>query len=184
MRQSAHRPPPMMTDRLRPCRLPRRLCALACAAAATLAAAQSPPSGQTSATLGVLGVSQSKASLDGGGKAGWNGLGANVEVAHQFSPALSVRASAAYLSEEWRFDTPGAFGAQAPWGRIDRPSLGVNIGYASSADLAWFDWVLCRGGPGQLAQSRRFQLTFERNGWRVYKKSGPRGTREFMCPRV
>lgn len=39
------------------------------------------------------------------------------------------------------------------------------------ADLAWFDWVLCRGGPGSLAQSRRFVLTFERNGWRVYKKS-------------
>ena len=129
MTPSTHR------SRLRPL---RRLCAIACVGAATLAHAQTQPPGQTTATLGAIGVSQLKANLDGGGKAGWNSLGANLNVAHQFSAALSGSVSAGYTAEDWRFDTPTAFGAKAPWGRIDRPSLGMNISYATSADLAWF----------------------------------------------
>lgn len=127
--------PSTQRSRLRPL---LRLCAFACAGAATLAHAQSQPPGQTTATLGAIGVSQLKANLDGGGKAGWNSLGANLNVAHQFSAALSGSVSAGYTAEDWRFDTPTAFGAKAPWGRIDRPSLGLNISYATSADLAWF----------------------------------------------
>lgn len=118
-------------------RLPR-LCVIACAGAATIAGAQSQPPGQTTATIGAIGVSQLKADLDGGGKAGWNSLGVSLNVAHQFSPALSASVSAGYAAEDWRFDTPSAFGPAAPWGRIDRPSLGFNVSYASSADLAWF----------------------------------------------
>ncbi len=115
-----------------------RVCAIACAGATALAGAQSQPPGQTKTTLGALAVSQLKANLDGGGQAGWNSLGANLSVAHQFSTALAVSVRAAYAAEDWRFDTPSAFGPAAPWGRIDRPSVGFNISYATSADLAWF----------------------------------------------
>lgn len=112
------------------------LCAIAFAFGATLAGAQSP--GQTTTTIGAYGVSQLKANLDGGGKAGWNGAGVNLNVAHQFSPALSMSFSAGYVAEDWRFDAPTVFGPAAPWGRIDRPSVGVNLSYATSADTAWF----------------------------------------------
>lgn len=115
-----------------------RLCAIACACVATIANAQSQPPGQTTTSIGAVGVSQLKADLDGGGKAGWNSLGVNLNVAHQFSTALSVSVNAGYAAEDWRFDSPNAFGPGAPWGRIDRPSLGFNISYATSADLAWF----------------------------------------------
>lgn len=114
------------------------LCAMACAGATNWAAAQAQPPGQTTTTLGAYGVSQSKANLDGGGKAGWNGAGVNLSFAHQFSPALSMSVSAAYVTEDWRFDAPTVFGPAAPWGRIDRPSIGVNLSYATSADTAWF----------------------------------------------
>lgn len=115
-----------------------RLCAIACVGAATIAGAQSQPPGQTTSTIGAVGVSQLKASLDGGGKAGWNSLGVNLNVAHQFTPALSASFRASYTAEDWRFDTPTAFGPAAPWGRIDRPNVGFNVSYATSADLAWF----------------------------------------------
>ena len=118
-------------------RLPR-LCSIACICVATTASAQSQPPGQTATTIGAVGVSQLKADLDGGGKAGWNSLGVNLNVAHQFSPKLSASVSAGYAQEDWRFDSPTVFGAGAPWGRIDRPSLGFNVSYATSADLAWF----------------------------------------------
>ncbi len=104
----------------------------------TGAGAQSQPPGQTTATIGAVGVSQLKANLDGGGKVGWNTLGVNLNIAHQFSPALSASARAGYAQEDWRFDSPTVFGLTAPWGRIDRPSVGFNIRYATSADLAWF----------------------------------------------
>ncbi|MCO5123533.1 MAG: hypothetical protein M9915_07295 [Rhizobacter sp.] len=119
-------------------RLLVRLGAIACAGAATLASAQSQPPGQTTTTIGAVGISQLKADLDGGGKAGWNSLGVNLSVAHQFSPAFSASVRAGYAAEDWRFDTPTAFGASAPWGRINRPSLGFNFSYATSADVAWF----------------------------------------------
>lgn len=111
---------------------------MACAGAATIASAQSQPPGQTTTTIGAVGVSQLKADLDGGGKAGWNSVGVNLNVAHQFTPSLSAGVRASYAAEDWRFDTPTAFGPTAPWGRIDRPSIGFNVGYATSADLAWF----------------------------------------------
>jgi hypothetical protein len=121
-------------------RLLARLGAIACAGAATLASAQPQPQppGQTTTTIGAAGISQIKANLDGGGKAGWNSLGVNLSIAHQFSPALSASIRAGYVTEDWRFETPTAFGAREPWGRINRPSLGFNFSYAASADVAWF----------------------------------------------
>lgn len=115
-----------------------RVCAIACAGAAALAGAQSQAPGQTTTTLGAAAVSQLKADLDRGGKAGWNSVAAHLSVAHQFSPALGASVRAAYASEDWRFDAPAAFGPAAPWGRIERPSVGFDISYATSADLAWF----------------------------------------------
>lgn len=115
-----------------------RILAIACAGATALAGAQSQPPGSTTTTLGAVAVTQLDADLDGGGKAGWNSFGANLNVAHQFSTALSMSVRAAYVAEDWRFDTPTAFGPAAPWGRIDRPGVGFDISYATSADTAWF----------------------------------------------
>ncbi|MEO8122465.1 MAG: hypothetical protein ABI633_00270 [Burkholderiales bacterium] len=105
---------------------------------ATAAGAQTQPPGETKTTIGAAGISQLKADLDGGGKAGWNSLGVNLNVAHQFTQAVSAGVSAGYVAEDWNFDSPSVFGPGAPWGRINRPSLGFNFSYATSADTAWF----------------------------------------------
>lgn len=105
---------------------------------ATTAGAQTQAPGETKTTVGVAGISQLKANLDGGGKAGWNSLGVNLNVSHQFTRAWSAGVSAAYVSEDWKFDSPSVFGPGAPWGRVNRPSVGLNVSYATSTDTAWF----------------------------------------------
>lgn len=41
-------------------------------------------------------------------------------------------------------------------------------------DLAWFDWVLTRGGPGGVRASKEFEQVFEREPWRVYRRVSAR----------
>lgn len=37
-------------------------------------------------------------------------------------------------------------------------------------DLEWYDWVLTRGGPGALRKSQDFELVFEKQRWRVWRR--------------
>ena len=97
-----------------------------------------PPPAQTTVTLGAAAISQLDADLDGGGRVGWNGFNANVSVAHQLNPAMKASVTASYATEDWRFDSPSVFGADAPWGRILRPGVSFNFSYASAPDLIWF----------------------------------------------
>ena len=116
-----------------------RLCAMTVLlGAASIAHAQALASGQTSTTLnaGVLG--QLDTDLDSGGSFNWTSASLGLKVAHQFSGAVSSSVSVGYVSEDWSFDAPTAFGGKAPWGRIQRPSLGFNFGYKSAKDLTWF----------------------------------------------
>ncbi len=118
--------------------LPPRLCALACLCSATLAAAQTPPPTPTTITLNAAAIGQLDADLDGGGSARWNGFNASASVAHQIDPRLKASVTASYATEDWRFDSPNAFGPEAPWGRIQRPGIALNFSYATAADTIWF----------------------------------------------
>ncbi len=42
-----------------------------------------------------------------------------------------------------------------------------------STDLAWFDWVITRGGPGAIRATRAFELHYEKEPWRVYRRVKP-----------
>jgi hypothetical protein len=37
-------------------------------------------------------------------------------------------------------------------------------------DLAWYDYVLVRGGPGRVATQRGFERVFDRDRWQVYRR--------------
>ena len=115
-----------------------RMGALAGLGAAAMAAAQTPPAAPTTVTLGATALTQLDADLDGGGRVGWNAYSASVGVTHQFNAAMKASVTATYATEDWRFDTPTVFGPGAPWGRIQRPSIGFNFSYASAPDLIWF----------------------------------------------
>lgn len=39
-------------------------------------------------------------------------------------------------------------------------------------DLAWFDYVLTRGGPGRIARSGQFERVFQSGRWAVYRRRG------------
>lgn len=41
-------------------------------------------------------------------------------------------------------------------------------------DLGWYDWLLTRGGPKQLAGASEFSLVFSSPPWRVYQRAVPR----------
>ena len=58
----------------------------------------------------------------------------NWQLSEQFSAGLTGR----YDLESWKFSTPNAFGSVAPWGDINRPSVGLNLAYQHASDLAFF----------------------------------------------
>jgi hypothetical protein len=107
-----------------------------CAAGAAQAQRAAP--GEVTTTLNATVLGQTGTDLDGGGSFDWVGANVGVNVKRQFTPALSLGFSAAYGSENWSFDTPGAFGPVAPWGNVLRPSIGLSLGYALAPDLSMF----------------------------------------------
>lgn len=129
------RPWPPASQRLH---LRAGLSALALLAAASLASAQRLAPGQVSTTVNLSALTQLDADLDEGGEFSWSGADFQLGVTRQFTPALSAGITARYATERWSFDKPNAFGPQAPWSDIHRPSIGFNVGYAVAPDLALF----------------------------------------------
>ena len=107
-----------------------------CAAGAAQAQRAAP--GEVTTTLNATVLGETGTDLDGGGGFDWFGAHVGIDVKRQFTPALSLGFSAAYGSENWSFDTPGAFGPVAPWGNVLRPSIGLSLGYALAPDLSMF----------------------------------------------
>jgi hypothetical protein len=121
--------------------VPFRPALAALAATAAFAAphtlAQSAP-GTVTSSAAITGVTQFDTDLDRGGGFHWGGGILSGSISRQFTPQWSAGMSARYDYEEWNFDDQlTAFPAGAPWGKLNRPNVGVNVRYASADGLAF-----------------------------------------------
>lgn len=112
--------------------------ALGLMALSDAASAQGAAPGEVKTSFSFSTTTQLKTDLDKGGDFQWWGLGVNAGVAKQFTPALSAGITAQYATERWEFSGPNAFGPAAPWEDIERPKLGLNLGYKLSEDMSLF----------------------------------------------
>ncbi|HSQ99751.1 MAG TPA: hypothetical protein VLM36_07525 [Sphingomicrobium sp.] len=128
----------------------------AATAAATLApnaAAQRAAPGTVTTTAAVSGVGTFNTGLDGPGSFRYAGVIASGSITKQIDAQWSVGINAGYTYENWSFDTPTAFGPEAPWGSINRPSVGFNVAYQAGPDLGFFvapqfEWDYESGASG------------------------------------
>ena len=119
--------------------VPARLLAIAFAALAmpaTGALAQRLPVGATVTSASITGYAQLDADIDGGGDFHGSGVFAIGSVLRQFTPELTAGLTLRYDYEDWKFSGSSAFGA-APWGQINRPSVGATFVYATDAGLSF-----------------------------------------------
>ena len=121
----------------------RRLAVAAVAAAATLlpaaASAQGGRPAALSSSASVTGLASFDTDLDrDGGSFRWSGAIASGTLARQVNAEWSVGFNLGYQYERWSFDSPSAFGSEAPWGTINRPSVGVNVRYQAAPDIGLF----------------------------------------------
>jgi hypothetical protein len=100
--------------------------------------AQRAAVGEVSISLSASASSELDTDIDSGGSFSWTGAGAGLTVSRQFTPALSIGMSAKYRSERWTFESPGTPGSVAPWQKLLRPGVGVQVGYALAPDLSIF----------------------------------------------
>ncbi len=127
-----------------PTRSARHALAVAAAfiAAATLPAtaiAQAGAAGAMSSSASVSGLATFNSNLDGnGGSFDWSGAIASASLKRQLSPEWSIGFNVGYQYERWSFSSNSAFGSQAPWGTINRPGVGFNLGYQVQPDLGLF----------------------------------------------
>lgn len=112
--------------------------ALGLLSACTLVSAQAPAPGEVSTSVTLSGLTQLNTDIDKGGRFRWSGADVGISVTRQFTAEFSAGISARYQSENWRFDTPGAFGPVAPWGNVLRPSVGLNLGYNLAENWSLF----------------------------------------------
>jgi hypothetical protein len=112
--------------------------ALALLTLPALVSAQPMAPGEVSTTVNLTALSELDTDIDKGGGFKWTGADLKASVTRQFTQALSVGVSAGYSVEKWSFDRPTAFGPEAPWGDVERPSFGFNLGYALAPDLVLF----------------------------------------------
>ena len=110
--------------------------AAAFAAAASLPATAIAQADAMSSSVSVSGLATFNSNLDGnGGSFDWSGAIASGSLKRQLSPEWSIGFNVGYQYERWSFSSPSAFGSQAPWGTINRPSVGFNLGYQARPDV-------------------------------------------------
>jgi hypothetical protein len=107
-------------------------------AVALTATAQEPKPGDVIGDASVSGVTVLDTDIDHGGSFRWDGYVAAAGIDWQVTQAFSVGAKVRYEYEHWRFSTPTAFGATAPWTNIHRPQLGLDIELFVASDLSVF----------------------------------------------
>jgi len=111
---------------------------VATAAFASIQALAQTPPGTVTSSASITGVTQFDTDLDGGGQFHWGGVIVSGSVSRQFTPQWSAGFSARYDYEEWKFyNELSAFPAGAPWGKINRPNIGLNVTYAAAPDLVF-----------------------------------------------
>ena len=109
----------------------------ATAFAAAPVLAQTAP-GTVTSSASITGLTQFNTDLDGGGEFHWGGVIVSGSVSRQFTPQWSAGLSARYDYEEWKFyDELSTFPAGAPWGKLNRPSIGLNLTYAVTPELVF-----------------------------------------------
>jgi len=107
-------------------------------AIAGTASAQRAAPGEVSTSFSFSSLGELKSDLDEGGDFDWWGVGVKAGVTRQFTPALSAGITASYAMERWSFSGPNAFGSAAPWRDIERPSLGLSLGYKLGDGMSLF----------------------------------------------
>jgi len=112
--------------------------AIALAATTSAALAQPAAPDPVSISASLTGIGQLDAKLDQGGKFSWNGVIVQGTAARQFTPEFSAAITLRYGYESWQFDTPSALGSAAPWGHINRPSVGFRFTERIGPQLALF----------------------------------------------
>jgi hypothetical protein len=121
-----------------------RALALATASAAAamlpdMALAQSAKSNAVSTSASVTGLGTFNSDLDSsGGSFNWSGVIVNGSIARQVNAEWSVGVNAGYQYEHWSFSSPSAFGSDAPWSSINRPSVGFKVGWQAQPDIGLF----------------------------------------------
>jgi hypothetical protein len=117
----------------------RRVLALAAllAAVSSPSAAQQSESARPLSSVSVAALARLNANLDGGGDFAVNGIVAKGTLGRAFGSSFTAGLTLGYGYEDWRFGTPGALGAAAPWGAIHAPSIGAGMRYRYSDALTF-----------------------------------------------
>jgi hypothetical protein len=97
--------------------------------------AQGNPPGTVTLSAAVTGIHQVSGDLDQGGDLQWNSVAFSGSVTRQFVPAFLAGLSLRYCYEDWRIRSAAAFGAEAPWQRLQRPGASLNLSLALSPTL-------------------------------------------------
>lgn len=97
--------------------------------------AQPMATGETETRFSVTNINQFKTYLNQGGDFSWYSFDAGLDVRRQVNAALNVGANVGYGNERWSWQSPAAFGGQAPWGNISTPSLGLSLAYSPRPGL-------------------------------------------------
>jgi hypothetical protein len=114
------------------------IAALAASLPAT-ALAQAAKANAVTSSAAITGIGTFDSDLDSnGGTFNWSGVIASGSLARQVNAEWSVGFNLAYQYEHWSFSSPSAFGAEAPWGSINRPSVGLNVRYNVRPDIGVF----------------------------------------------
>ncbi len=155
-------PSPALSDVAVPSsRTAARVSAAAVALAAAVVAlqpggaqAQAARPNAVTSSAAVTGITTFDADLDSsGGSFRWSGVIASGSLSRQVSPEWTVGINVGYQYERWSFSSPAAFGGEAPWSTINRPSVGANVRYQVQPDLGLFvspqfEWDAETGASG------------------------------------
>jgi hypothetical protein len=102
---------------------------------ATVAFAQGQPPGTVTVSGAATGLYQFDGGLARGGDVRWSDLSASGSVTRQFVPAFAAGLALRYDVQDWRFDAGEGPEGRGPWGRLQRPGVGLNLSLALSRTL-------------------------------------------------
>lgn len=111
------------------------VCIPSVSAVAPRACAQGNPPGTVTITAAATGFHKINGDLDQGGDLEWSNAAVSGGVTWQLAAAFTAGISLRHVAEDWRFDSPTAFGGSSPWRRLNRSNVGVNMTLALSRTL-------------------------------------------------
>ena len=101
-------------------------------ALASSARAQGKPPGTVTFSAAATGFHQFSSELEQPGSVNASNAAISASVTRQMVAAFAAGLSARFLSEDWQFDSPAAFGGSAPWQELQRSSMGASLSLALS----------------------------------------------------